>query len=209
MKKLFLIFWACLSFSVWSAEPLMVDSAVTVASSPAATASSATSVWPSEAARNAERQRLTLARQALESQYKQDMALCYQNFDVTSCRLKARDRRIDANAVLRQQELRFNAQERQINAEDARRALAERTSEAEQKRPKQNEQQPLPQPKTVRMPMLKRKWIMRCKAPNAVTTSKSNVKQRSTEKTPLRSCVSATKNLQHPCQCQVNDPSFA
>lgn len=134
MKKLFLIFWACLSFSVWSADPLMVDSAVTVASSPAATASSAASVWPSEAERNAERERLTLARQALETQYKQDMSLCYQNFDVTSCRLKARDRRIDANAVLRQQELRFNAQERQINAEDARRALAERTSEAEQKK---------------------------------------------------------------------------
>jgi hypothetical protein len=74
-----------------------------------------------------------LARQALDSQYKQDMSLCYQNFDVTSCRLKARDRRIEANSVLRREELRFNAQERQINAEDARRAVAERTSEAEQK----------------------------------------------------------------------------
>jgi hypothetical protein len=134
MKKLLLIFFACMSCPVLSADPLMVDSAATVASSSAVNASSAASVWPSEVERNAERQRLTLARQALESQYKQDMSLCYQNFDVTSCRLKARDRRIEANAVLRQQELRFNAQERQINAEDARRALAERTSEAEQKK---------------------------------------------------------------------------
>jgi hypothetical protein len=134
MKKLFLICIASVILPVWSAEPLMADLATTVASSPAVNASSSASVWPSEADRNAERQRLTFARQALESQYKQDMSLCYQNFDVTSCRLKARDRRIEANAVLRQEELRFNAQERQINAEDARRALAERTSEAEQKK---------------------------------------------------------------------------
>ena len=50
--------------------------------------------------RNAERERLARERRQLEDNYKQDMRLCYQNFDVTSCRLKARDRRIDANAVL-------------------------------------------------------------------------------------------------------------
>ena len=134
MKKLLLICMVCVSWPAWSTEPLMADSASTVASSPAVASSSADAAWPSEDERNAERQRLKLARQTLDSQYKQDMALCYQNFDVTSCRLKARDRRIDANSLLRQEELRFNAQERQINAEDARRALAERNSEAEQKK---------------------------------------------------------------------------
>ena len=84
--------------------------------------------------RNAERERLTRERRQLEDNYKQDMRLCYQNFDVTSCRLKARDRRIDANAVLRKEELKFNASERLIQAEEAKRSVAERTSEAERKK---------------------------------------------------------------------------
>jgi hypothetical protein len=90
--------------------------------------------FPTDEERNEERVRLTLERQQLEDQYRQDMKLCYQNFDVTSCRLKARDRRIEANAALRKEELRFNAQERQIHAEETRRNVAERNSEAEQKR---------------------------------------------------------------------------
>ena len=93
-----------------------------------------TADFPSEEERSAERSRLSRERQALEEQYKRDMQQCYQNFDVTSCRLKARDRRIEANALLRKDELKFNAQERQIHAIDARRNLAERTSEAEQKK---------------------------------------------------------------------------
>ena len=97
-------------------------------------ASQATVIFPSETERSAERLRLSTERQALEDRYKQDMKACYQNFDFTSCRLKARDRRIEANAALRKEELRFNAQERQIQSEDARRSLAERNSEAEQKR---------------------------------------------------------------------------
>ena len=84
--------------------------------------------------RNAERERLARERRQLEDNYKQDMRLCYQNFDVTSCRLKARDRRIDANAVLRKEELKFNASERLIQAEEAKRSVAERTSEAERKK---------------------------------------------------------------------------
>ncbi len=84
--------------------------------------------------RNAERERLARERRQLEDNYKQDMRLCYQNFDVTSCRLKARDRRIDANAVLRKEELNFNASERLIQSEEAKRSVAERTSEAERKK---------------------------------------------------------------------------
>jgi hypothetical protein len=87
-----------------------------------------------DAERELERARLTAARQALEDQYKQELAQCYQKFDVTSCRLKARDRRIDADTLLRVDELRFNAQERQIQSENTRRSLAERNSEAEQKK---------------------------------------------------------------------------
>ena len=89
---------------------------------------------PSEAERNAERNRLSGERQMLENQYKEDMKACYQKFDVTRCRVTARDRRIEANATLRQEELRFNAQERQIHAIEVRRQLLERTSEAEQKK---------------------------------------------------------------------------
>jgi len=87
----------------------------------------------SEAERNVQRERLTVQRQQLDDQYKQDMKLCYQNFDVTSCRLKARDRRIEANNVLRKEELKFNASERLIQAEEAKRSIAERTSEAARK----------------------------------------------------------------------------
>jgi hypothetical protein len=97
-------------------------------------ASQATVGFPSEAERSAERTRLSAERQALEDRYKQDMMECYQKFDVTRCRLQARERRIEANTTLRQEELRFNAQERQIHAIDVRRNLAERTSEAEQKK---------------------------------------------------------------------------
>lgn len=97
-------------------------------------ASHAEPEFPSAAERNDERLRLSGERQALEDQYKQDMQQCYQKFDVTSCRLKARERRIQANAALRKEELRFNAQERQIHALEARRQLAERSSDAEQKK---------------------------------------------------------------------------
>jgi len=102
--------------------------------SPAVASASAAHTFPSEVERNEERERLSRERQALEDQYKSDMTQCYQKFDVTSCRLKARERRIQANALLRKDELRFNAQERQIHANEARRSLAERTSEAEQKK---------------------------------------------------------------------------
>jgi hypothetical protein len=86
-----------------------------------------------EAERNDERTRLSQQRQQLEDTYKQDMRLCYQKFDVTSCRLQARDRRIEANAILRKDELRFHALERRLQAEETRRSVAERHSEAETK----------------------------------------------------------------------------
>jgi len=105
-----------------------------VAAASAAVASRPLSGFPSDAERTEERIRLTRERQALEDKYRQEMKLCYQNFDVNSCRLQARDRRIEADTALRKQELRFNAQERQIHADEARRSLADRNSEASQKK---------------------------------------------------------------------------
>ena len=125
MNKLLSFVLCCLCFAAWAAEDQ------TRVAAPMAAASS---TWPTDGERNAERARLTTARQKLEDEYKQEAALCYQKFDVTSCRLKARDRRIEANAALRKEELRFNAQERQIEAENTRRSLAERNSEAKQKK---------------------------------------------------------------------------
>ena len=122
MKQLLIAFSLFVGVLTWAQD------LVTVA--PVAPAASSSL----EDQRNAERERLTRERRQLEDNYKQDMRLCYQNFDVTSCRLKARDRRIDANAVLRKEELKFNASERLIQAEEAKRSVAERTSEAERKK---------------------------------------------------------------------------
>lgn len=124
MKKLISIWVLSIVATAWGEEVKVPDAEV----------SATMSTMQSEAVRNAERARLTAARQELEEQYAHDMALCYQKFDVTRCRLKARDRRIEANALLRQDELRFNAQERQIQAENTRRSLAERNSDAEKKK---------------------------------------------------------------------------
>ena len=113
--------WVCAA--AWALEPAAVP-----------VESQATVDFPSEDERSKERARLSGLRQALEDQYKADMAQCYQKFDVTNCRLQARERRIEANALLRVDELRFQAQERHIHALQTRRNLAERNSEAEQKK---------------------------------------------------------------------------
>ena len=118
-----IVFFFCLGFALAVGA---VESEVTV--------NEATSEFPTESQRNAERERLTQARQALEERYTQDMRQCYQKFDVNGCRIEARDRRIEANAALRPEELRFNAQERRIQAEETRRTVAERNSEAEKKK---------------------------------------------------------------------------
>lgn len=129
MKMLFSLL-TCVCVAAWGGEP----SVNAVAAASAALASQPLSGFPSDAERTEERIRLTRERQALEDKYRQEMKLCYQNFDVNSCRLQARDRRIEADTALRKQELRFNAQERQIHADEARRSLADRNSEASQKK---------------------------------------------------------------------------
>jgi colicin import membrane protein len=88
--------------------------------------------WPSAEARQAESARLDARRQALEETYNEDMRLCYQQFNVTRCRLQARDRRIEAHAELRRDELAHKDLERRIKAEETQQRMAERAVQAQQ-----------------------------------------------------------------------------
>lgn len=88
---------------------------------------------PTPQERQAEGQRLSAARLQMDADYQKELKGCYQNFDVTSCRLQARERRIQANAALRQEELRYNASERRIQAAEAMQRTEEKNSEAKQK----------------------------------------------------------------------------
>jgi hypothetical protein len=130
MKKLFAAWVVCQCVVGWTAEPDVAP----LSQTPVRMASEVLQDFPSALARSEERARLGRERQSLEAQYKVDMAQCYQHFDVNTCRLKARERRIAGDALLRQDELRFNAQERKIHALEVQRNLAERSSEAEQKK---------------------------------------------------------------------------
>jgi hypothetical protein len=80
---------------------------------------------PSADERAALSQQLAARRQQLEADYKQAMTFCYQKFDVTSCRLEARERRLLAHAVLRKEEIAFNTLERRLKADEAERSSVE------------------------------------------------------------------------------------
>ena len=110
---------------------LMCHCALGYAQTADAQPQSTRSAFPSVEERDEIRDSLKLRRDALEDQYKQDMRICYQRFNVTSCRLEARDRRIEASEALRKEENTFHALERQIKAQEARDSLAERNSDAE------------------------------------------------------------------------------
>ena len=84
----------------------------------------------SQAERDQAQQRLAQKGHQIEDAYKEAMKLCYQNFDVVSCRTQAREQRIEALAALRKEELPLKAMDRQIRAEEAQSRLAERQSEA-------------------------------------------------------------------------------
>jgi len=130
MKKLLTVLNLCVCMTVFASE---ADVQAELISPPVKTSSHA-SVFPSEEARAQERQRLDQISQQIEDQYQQTMKQCYQQFDVVSCKIKARDRRIEAKAALRKEELPFKAMERQIKTEDAKQRLAERQSEAKLKK---------------------------------------------------------------------------
>jgi hypothetical protein len=119
MKKITLTLSMVFCLTGWSADSSVV--------------SDTAALFPTEEARQQERTRLEDERQKLENQYQESLRQCYQKFDVTRCRLDARDRRIEANQALRKDELRFNALERQIRSDDAKRRVEDRNSEASRK----------------------------------------------------------------------------
>ena len=79
----------------------------------------------------AQSDQLQARRAAMEQAYQQDMAVCYQRFDVVSCRNEAREKRIATNAALRKDELAHNALERQRAADEAQRRADEKQREAQ------------------------------------------------------------------------------
>lgn len=130
MNKLLFVLNLCVCAVAFAAD---VDVQSESASSAVGAASHA-AVFPSEEARAQERQRLDQKKQQIDDLYKQDMKQCYQQFDVVSCKIKARDHRIEAKAALRKEELPFKVMERQIKTEEAKQRLAERQSEAKLKK---------------------------------------------------------------------------
>jgi hypothetical protein len=87
---------------------------------------------PSDEDRLAESTRLEKKREEMDATYQKAMRECYQRFDVVGCQLKARDKRLEVLAVLRKEENKFNALERQIKAFESIQRTAEKTSEAQQ-----------------------------------------------------------------------------
>jgi colicin import membrane protein len=81
----------------------------------------------------AQTEQLQARRAAIEQTYQQDMAVCYQRFDVVSCRNEAREKRIQTSAALRKDELAHNARERQLAAQEAQRRSDEKLRESEEK----------------------------------------------------------------------------
>ena len=84
---------------------------------------------PSDEERQAESARLDKKREEMDATYQKAMRECYQRFDVIGCQLKARDKRLEVLSVLRKEENKFNALERQIKAFESIQRTAEKTSE--------------------------------------------------------------------------------
>lgn len=125
----FSAFVGCLGMVVL---PVLAQPQVTPATAQAALTATDVAV-PSSQERQEEGLRLQARRAALEQTYQQDMAVCYQQFDVTRCRYVARDKRIEASAALRKEELAYNARERRIAALEAQRRLEDKQRDAQQK----------------------------------------------------------------------------
>ena len=131
MKKRVIALWALVVWVGAGAQDVLHPAALTasgpVATSAVALHADAQGLPPvaSAAERAAQSQQLLARRQQLETAYNQEMTVCYQKFDVTSCRLEARERRLQAHAALRKDEIAFNTVERRLKAEDAERRLAE------------------------------------------------------------------------------------
>ena len=101
---------------------------ISAMSQPAAEAS-----LPNRETVQARGQELKVQRDALENDYKAKLRQCYQEFNVASCRNDARDKYVVAHRALRKLEVEQAAQERQIQAHDARQRLIERQNDAAQR----------------------------------------------------------------------------
>lgn len=97
------------------------------------TAALAQTPEPSLAERQAQGAQLQARRVALEQAYQLEVAECYQRFDVTRCRNAVREKRIEANAALRQEELAHSARERGLAAQEAQSRSEEKQREAHNK----------------------------------------------------------------------------
>lgn len=69
-------------------------------------------------------------RDALESQYKQQLKQCYQDFDVTRCRNAAREAYVVQHRALRNRENAQAADARLLDAEAARQRLRDKQNDA-------------------------------------------------------------------------------
>ena len=87
---------------------------------------------PSDEDRLAESTRLEKKREEMDATYQKAMRECYQRFDVVGCQLMARDKRLEVLSVLRKEENKFNALERQIKAYESIQRTADKTSDAQQ-----------------------------------------------------------------------------
>ncbi len=87
---------------------------------------------PSAQEREQTHSQLRQRRQAMQEANKQDVRQCYQEFDVTDCLNRAREKRIAAHTVLRKEELRLSEIERQVKAQETKARLDERNSPEKQ-----------------------------------------------------------------------------
>jgi hypothetical protein len=89
--------------------------------------------FPTQEERKAINDQLQARRNAIDAEYKQTLIECYQKFDVNGCRVDARERRIASDKALRPDELAYRAMERRIHADEVRRSLEDKNSEARKK----------------------------------------------------------------------------
>ena len=133
---------------------------------------------PSAAERAAQSQQLVARRQQLETDFTQAMTVCYQKFDVTSCRLEARERRLQAQAVLRKDEIAFNTLDRRLRAEEAERRSAENNALALEREKRDRAMRPTTPNLWLTVPR-KSKPTMRLAVSSVKPMTKNSVRQRS------------------------------
>ena len=96
-------------------------------------ASSNTTPMPNRESVAARGLELKSQREKLEQDYKAQTKQCYQAFNVTDCRIQAREQYTVSHRALRKLEVEQAAQERQIKTQDAQQRLSERDRQNQQR----------------------------------------------------------------------------